>query len=292
MKELAFKVFKTGVRPFIGKGFSAIPGVGAAYQYVARKLIPDEERIVTINGYKMHVRTGKSIGGIAQQLIFDHVYEPLSTKVFVENINLGDTVVDVGANIGYYTLLAASRFCSVYAFEPEYANYVDLVHNISLNSFMNPYYNVMPMQSACSDTNCMRKLYVSKDEAGAHSLEPARDTKEFAMVKTVRLDDVIKGKVGFIKIDTEGHEMAVLAGAKRILSESMHTKMLIECWEQGLVASGSSVAKMLSCLNGFGFSNIQMVDEFDKRLKPASACSIQTYTNKHKFSVNLFCTKE
>lgn len=290
--SIAFKTFKWGVKPFLGHGLGSIWPLGIVYQSFARRLIPERESLVDINGYKMKIRIeqGKGIGGIAHKLIFDHEYEPFATSIVQKYISEGQTFIDIGANIGYYSLLAAKIVGEngrVISFEPDERNFQDLIHNIGLNTFN----NISPYQKAVSLRTGMSRLYLSKDEPGAHSLEECRDTSESLLVYTVKLDEVTKDMpvVDFIKIDTEGHEMSVLKGAHETLLKT--NAMMIECWEEGLIKAGSCTQYLLDTLREHGFTNIYIIDEFRKMLVYATECSIRAYSRKHKFSANLICTK-
>jgi hypothetical protein len=96
-----------------------------------------------VNGHKMYIPTGNIGCGIAP-------YEPETTAVFLSLITDGDVVVDLGAHVGYYTLLAARRVGPegrVFAFEPNPDNFRLLVKNIESNL----YSNVIPVQKAVSN---------------------------------------------------------------------------------------------------------------------------------------------
>ena len=132
----------------------------------------------------------------------------------------GDTIVDVGANIGGYGLRAASVAKRVIVIEPETSNYQQLVENIRLNHLD----NVTPMQVAISDSAGERLLHLAAD-SGRHSLEEhawGRATGQTLAVRLMTLDQVITDHgiecIDWLKIDVERHELAVLNGATRSLS--------------------------------------------------------------------------
>ena len=95
------------------------------------------------------------------------VYEPLETRIFKRLINRNDVVFDVGANIGYYTLIATKLVGEkgrVFAFEPEPTNFSLLEKNVKLNG----YKNVVLMQKAVLNKTGKTKLYLHRT-AGGHS---------------------------------------------------------------------------------------------------------------------------
>lgn len=143
----------------------------------------------------------------------------------------GTDILDIGANIGYNTLMF-SDYGPVHTFEPVYYNIIDAnIKSNKLNNevFLHPY--------ALSNVNTESMIHVpqrgcqskTKVNYGGTSLH---DYSELygsipMNVKCVRLDDVYKGKPSVIKIDVEGHELQVLEGARETIQKHMPT-ILIE----------------------------------------------------------------
>ncbi len=135
----------------------------------------------------------------------------------------GDVALDVGANIGWYSLLLDKLMPDnslIYAFEPDPLNYELLSSNIKLNSAS----KVVPVNLALSDKNEIRKLYqYSNNNLGRHSLLDINEG-EYVEVETVTLDGYIDlagidvGRVKFLKIDIEGYEYFALCGANNVLN--------------------------------------------------------------------------
>lgn len=137
-----------------GKGLEKIPLIARTYHFLLRKLSP----VIYLDwGVRMKVTNGS----IAHDLLVKGVYEPKTTSLFKKVIREGDIVVDVGAHIGYYTLLA-SRLVGdtgkVYAFEPEPRNYDLLLKNLELNNVK----NVVAIKKAVSNKKGTLKFYLSK----------------------------------------------------------------------------------------------------------------------------------
>jgi FkbM family methyltransferase len=131
------------------------------------------------------------------------------------------TVVDVGANIGYFTLLAAKivQRGHVYAFEPEETNFKLLSKSLSLNNLR----NVDIYQKALSDREDQIKLYLSDaTQPQSHSITPQKGTRSVNVASTT-LDAFWKSvgtpKIDFLKIHVAGAEEAALAGATQVLRE-------------------------------------------------------------------------
>jgi len=171
----------------------------------------------------------------------NRVHEESTTALFRRILKEGDVVIDLGANIGYFTLLAAKlvgREGKVYAFEPEPRNYQYLTKNIQLNG----YDNAVALQKAVADKPGKVKLFICPYDTGHHTIQKydgiqayrpdfLDEKKEFVEVEQVRLDDFLRGKatkVNVIKMDVEGAEMLALAGMEELIKENKNLTMLVE----------------------------------------------------------------
>lgn len=141
-------------------------------------------------------------------------YEPEQTAHFVRWVRPGATVIDIGAHVGYYTLLAsmlAGESGSVWAFEPEPTNAAFLRRHMYLNNCR----NVQVEELAVSNTNGHARFLCGKGSGTGH-LDRTGDME----VRTVRLEDFCAARgitPSAIKIDVEGAEAAVLDGAKELI---------------------------------------------------------------------------
>ena len=154
----------------------------------------------------------------------------------------GDIVVDIGANIGRYTLIASKRVGTngkVVAIEAHPGNFEMLNRNIKLNRLT----NVISLNHAVYSKETKVKLYVPDEESGYtiyHTLME-RTGKKFVEVDAITLDYLllqlngIREGVGvnWIKIDVEGVEFEVLKGATNVLSKSKDIALLIEVHNLG-----------------------------------------------------------
>jgi len=136
-----------------------------------------------------------------------------------------DIVLDVGANVGDYSrlILALNPHARVYAFEPHPRTYKVLANN--LDGLMVDAYNV-----AAGECDGILTLYDYEANDGSEHASLYKDTIEYLRhakavaheVKVINLDKFLRGKniesVSLLKIDTEGHELAVLKGAKHYIS--------------------------------------------------------------------------
>jgi len=141
-------------------------------------------------------------------------YEPQVTAVVKKVIKQNDIVVDIGANIGYYTLLFSKlvgKEGMVFAFEPAFRNYSLLKKNVELNSLK----NVKIEKKAISNVNGKTKLHQSiwegKKYLGNYWLGQPLD-KEGEEIEMINLDTYFQNftkKINFIKIDIEGSELPI-----------------------------------------------------------------------------------
>ncbi|MEM8894112.1 MAG: FkbM family methyltransferase [Bacteroidota bacterium] len=151
-------------------------------------------------------------------------YEPEITELLIRNLKLkdGDVVLDVGANIGWYSSLI-SRFehadIKIHCFEPDPDNYDCLIHNLKLNHAD----KVSAHNLGVSDTTGTKTLYLyKKSNTGRHSMLEI-NTGDSIDVKTVSFDDFLKeqqidvSKVKFLKIDIEGFEYYAFKGGSQLL---------------------------------------------------------------------------
>ena len=165
------------------------------------------------------------------------------------------TSLDIGAHTGIYALLVAtlSPETRVLAFEPEPRIFPALVANLELNGFA----NVSALQIALSDRNGEAQLAISPDRTAA-SLENREPGAPLVMVRTARADDLVDDPVGLVKIDVEGHEMAVLRGMAGIL-ERDHPALVIECFET-LDEVRAHLAMLVYRCRYFGRSGLRLAD--------------------------------
>ena len=306
IKTLAFKAFRLAVKPFMGTGIGRFRPIGKTYRYLAGALIiPAEKHMISVNNYKMFIHTEKYIGidGIAQQLLFKGTYEQYTTALFKQLTKMGMTVVDIGANIGYFTLLAASLVGEkgkVFAFEPEPRNYALLVKNIEVNG----YKNVIPLQKAVSNEAGKVELFVDTVTSGEHSLFKAaveREKKssiEPIIVDVVSLDEFLKDNerpIDIIKMDIQGAEMVALLGMVKTVRNNDDLKIFTEFWPYGLQQSGVSPEEYYNKLMQLGFKFTYLINDHKQKLEIVNSQAIAKYcqrtTLKQLSHLNLLCSK-
>lgn len=191
--------------------------------------------------------------------------EPITIQ-WIAEFARGDVLVDIGANVGMYSLWAAkTRGASVYAFEPEAQNYALLNRNIALNSAGD---QVKAYCLALSDQAGYSELHLSALQLGGscHSLGERVDFKHEPMTPAysqaciaARLDDLVAQGVvptpAYIKIDVDGIEPKVIVGARRVLADPQVRSLLIEI-NQNLADHMQIIAELEAL--GFRFDPAQV----------------------------------
>ena len=242
-----------------GKGLSKLPLVTRIHSFFYRHLKPSGIVLIDVQGSKMHVDSRDT--GVAPFLLEWGFYEKYETELFKKLIKKGMVVVDIGANIGYYTLLAA-RFVGeegkVFAFEPDPYNYSLLCKNIQVNGHR----NVIPVRKAVFSKSGKMKLFLDKSNLGGHSLSEANVDKGASItIEVTSLDDYFKNtdyKIDVIKVDVQGSEMEVLEGMTNTINQNDNVKIITEFWPTGLQNSGSSPTGFLNKLIECGFALYQI----------------------------------
>jgi FkbM family methyltransferase len=269
LDERIFRLFLCVVRPLRNKGLGSVKPVFFTYREIEKLLIPKARRVITLPDYQLHLELS-SIDGISRKYVQPKM-----------------TVVDVGANIGYFTLLLSKLVGSkgmVFAFEPENRNYNALRHNMQLNNVS----NILVYQSAVGKVDEICTLYVSSEESGEHSLVTKRHCHTTQTVKVVRLDDLVRN-VDVIKTDTEGNDLHVLQGAGRLLSSQ--PLLITEFWPEGIIKSGHTCEEFWNLLRSY-YQNILIADEVEKTLTIGTMSDAIRRIGKNMMSVNLICSKE
>lgn len=255
-KRIALLVLIKFKRLLGGLWVDRIPGVQRAYKFLKRKLIPPSLVQVDYHGCKVFVDTRDEV--LTPSLIANS-RESYELQVFKELIKPGMVVVDIGANIGIYSIAAArltGDVGKVYAFEPEAENYRILVKNIEANKLS----NVIPIQKAVADESRVRRLFTSQYNLAGHSLEEAnvQDLSGYEEVVSTSLDEfygeVLRcQKVDILKSDAQGAEGLILDGGHRFLSENKFLAVM-ECWPYGLRRLGYDVEHLLDVFEEFGIT--------------------------------------
>jgi FkbM family methyltransferase len=164
---------------------------------------------------------------ITFELLYFYTAEPGMLR-WIAGFDAADVVVDIGANVGKYSIIpAVTRGCSVYAIEPFTPNVEELKRHVALNGVGG---KVTVMQAAISDETGERDLFFDKEAAGAASQSfdqqlsgPDEKTQNVTRIQGYRLDDLVAdGTIPcpqHIKIDVDGTEHRVIDGMSDTLAD-------------------------------------------------------------------------
>ncbi len=208
--------------------------------------------------------------GVSRHIREHRIWEPYETSLLLDYLKPGHVFLDIGANIGYYTILASvivGKNGMVFAYEPEAENFRLLSENITLNQAD----NVVPVQAAVSDFDGCGHLYQSPDNQGDHRMYDSGDGRCSRKARVINAGDHLRSKVNrvdFIKIDTQGSEYHILTGLRDIiLTNRGHLTMIVEFWPYGLRLSGSSGRKLVDRLASFDM-DLHIIDHTGHQLCP------------------------
>lgn len=271
LKRMLFSAWRKLPEIFAGSGLGKIPGVLAGYKRLHQLLWP-YKTILDVQGSKMYLNVHEKstiMRKTFQSYALNRVHEKSTTALFKKVVKNGDIVVDLGANIGYFTLLAAKivgKKGKVYSFEPEPRNYYYLRKNIELNH----YDNVLVINKAVSDKKGKVELYICPYDSGHHTINQYKGIEEYKPdfvdkkkdaieVETIVLDDFfnqeIKQPIDVIKMDVEGAEMLALSGMNSLIRESENLKMFVEFFPLLIREMGNSPEEFIrKLLEDYHFS--------------------------------------
>ena len=164
------------------------------------------------------------------QLQKGEVYEPEVTYYISQELKAGHTFVDIGANNGYYTILASqlvSATGKVLSFEPNHKVFDRLLNNIQVNGLK----NVACFNFALADFDGQANLYLDeKMEDGQASLKDVQQKNPVSKVIVKKSGDFFKDKglINMIKMDVEGSEISILKGMEGYIYDNKDIKIIME----------------------------------------------------------------
>ena len=243
-----FIIYKKLFCLLTGSNISKIPGVRKVCAIINKKITPET---IEVFGNKIHIGNSGTVN-----FLHDTSDE---IDFFKQHINRGEKIIDVGANIGWFSMIFAKIVGNegkVFSFEPGKDNYSTLRKNISINNFE----NIVSENVAVSDFNGELNLELSK--TGNHKV-----SKKGTKTKCIKLDGYLKDeKIDFVKIDVEGHEYFVLMGMHNILKNNEKIKLKIEFNYKLIKKSGIKPENLLDFLiqNGFTLYDLRYERQMSK----------------------------
>ena len=221
------------------------------------QVVPGRKLSVKLaSGQSFKVRVGDQVS----RMIFENgAYEPQLTSLLLPFIKPGMTVFDIGANIGYYTVLLARRVGhqgAVHAFEINDKVLDVLEENVRMAHLT----NVTVVKKAITKTTGEAEFFLPRegDEAeGSLRKSDRYDALSVVKVKTVSIDDYVHEhgiqRVDFIKIDVEGAEYEAFQGATKLLSSKDKPVIMFEALDSACVNFGVTWYQVVKQVSEFGY---------------------------------------
>ena len=195
--------------------------------------------------------------------------ENIESKILNNIIKEGMTVLDLGANIGLYTLKLARLVGptgKVWAFEPDRNNFSLLTKNVNINK----YNNVTLVNKAVTDETGTGQLFISEENKGDHRIFSEKEKRISVPIETVALDSLFPNeKIDFVKMDIQGAEYLALIGMNEIIRKNKDLVILSEFAPNLLKNSGFSGQQLLNKITDLGFQ-LKYVNDRTGQVEPTS----------------------
>jgi len=217
---------------------------------------------------------------------WDYINRPkfFHTQILKENLKEGDVVIDIGACIGFHTIIEAKKVGNkgkIIAFEADERNCGFLEKNIRINGFN----NIDIINMAVSDKKGEEEFFVSFGSK-YNQLGRNETTQNFIKIKTAFLDQ-LEIKPNFIKIDAMGSEAKIIRGAKKILADSKNLKIMIQYSPGKIKQCGDEPLEPLTTLKNSGFKILEINEEEKKLIEIKD---IEKFSKEH-ITREIFCCK-
>lgn len=253
MKDCLFRLLGKASKPLFGKGLSRYKALTSPYTKLYKGLSPDAPKYAMIEGMRLYLEGGPP--GFAEFIYATNTWEPFETKILKGIIKEGMIALDIGANVGYYTLLFSKWVGPtgwVVAFEPDLRVTPTLYKNIEENTFFS---NV--------------------------TFLPAKVDNKMKSIDSML---AFQGNrhIDFIKVDTDGDEPLILSGMEETLKENPQLQMMMEYAPDCLVEHGHLPSTLLEKLTSK--FKVSVLDGKNSKIVP-----IEEY-ELGKEVVNLLCT--
>jgi len=216
---------------------------------IGSRLVPGAVVFDWINGSRFLVRRGET--GLTGN-VYAGLHEFADMAFLLHFLRKEDVFIDVGANVGSYTILASAAVgCNAYAFEPIPATFQRLTANLRLNNLDD---RVNALNVGIGSSVCEMAFTVGLDTVN-HVVSIGEDSTNSVLVKVAPLDQVLIGESPtMIKIDVEGYETPALEGATHTLRSPSLKVVIMELNGSGS-RYGYDEAKILELMLDLGFES-------------------------------------
>lgn len=246
MKTLARNIYRTIVRAATGFGLDKIGPIHHAHNALLRKLHP-----VSVNVFGMCLFLDEHD---SLNLSIHAEHEPVLTKFIRSVVPRGSNGIDVGAHIGYFSLLLADTIGpdgNVTSLEANPTNFALLQQTVNENGLT----QIVPLHRAVTEKDGTITLSVSTGDSVDHRIFSVGDREEIE-VPCTSLDSVVpkNSTIDFIKMDIQGAEGFALEGMRRLIADQENLILVSEFEPWGLEESGYGAKRYTETLISLGFS--------------------------------------
>jgi FkbM family methyltransferase len=216
------------------------------------------ETVVEYRGLRFHVHTAEETG---RRMYYYKEYEPAQERVFLELVQPHSLVFDVGANMGLFSLLSASKGADVVSFEPSRLLAARFDQNVALNGFP----TILLVEEAVSNSQGAISFYETRaGNCGVGRVFPFGHNENAAAsysVPTNTVDSYVArlGMPALIKMDIEGAEWLALQGASETFKRPDAPDLLVEFHPQEIQFLGGSLDSCLGLLDSYGLRRYRLV---------------------------------
>ena len=271
VKRLAFKGLSRLLVGLTGHGDDRSPAINELHHKLSYRLfklaprfgIASEERIRFAAPIPFSLSYDARDGGVGHKFLMYREYEPNMTRVVNALIKPGMSIWNIGANLGYYAVLAAKLAGNgkVTAFEPHPLNAARLRANVKFNALT----DVRVVEAALASESGSLTFYESETNTGDHRItsEGGRDA---ITVRAIAASEAVRefGSPELIIMDVQGAEGLILRSLKETIAATRPT-MIFEFWPDGLASSGSSAQEVEDLLRALEYQ-VWRIDEYRSTL--------------------------
>ena len=257
----AYREYQRGVPNHPGKGklLRALHGVGLrSNRPFACKMI---------NGAWLAIRPEEGLlvaETVGWTCFRDGVWDPHVEACIRTILRPGQTAIDVGANVGYFTAVMAQCVGPtgrVWSFEPV----PETFELLTLCNSLNGYGHVTPMRVALGAANGSIEITYDKRHSGIATMHPDQVAGDTQRVKLRSLDALVasgdvQGRPDLIKVDVEGHELEALRGARETIAQASPT-IVFELNERTARVAGWTLAELAELLLSLGDYSFSLIDD-------------------------------
>lgn len=243
-----------------------------------------------INGHKLYLHLERDVV-VTTYLAVHGYWEKMETQMVHRYVKPGMRVLDIGANIGYHTILAAGLVGEkgrVVAIEPGDDNFKLLSRSVAEL----PYKNVELVHGGAWHTSGEIQLYVSEESPSDHKVYDSSEGRPTETITAVAIDDMFPDeKFDFLKMDIQGAEGHAFKGMRKVLRNHPPTAMVLEFCPGNLATAGTPAPEIYAFLMELGYSTFRIDEELEK-IYPVSLEQILDFCDLDWKFMTLLCAQK